>query len=287
MPLICSTWPSETPSGLDNFQHRKWWCALPLHVLVPFMECPRCLYGHAQDYEQLVQCDQLTQHRASGAILTGFVEGAIAFKPTYRVQFGSTSYTPEKSRAPSWCGRVLYRTLPNCFLEQMTYSSCLQLVTSDHLAVSAGFRVRVVRPYLAIFRVPEPQKVLPLSPPAARAPASAVICTALTLLQPVVWGTSWVPGSTIAAPPPKMIPMRRAQVQSATPICRTFASTLAETEAEVGTGADGPAFALALASAPVSRLSARTFRGAPLRSEGRMTDYGSRECHMKYHINMW
>jgi hypothetical protein len=75
----------------------------------------------------------------------------IVFSPTYKYQRGSKVYTTEKSRTPSFCDRILYKSLPNCEIEPTVYTSADEIGTSDHKPVYALFTVSTELPFLSIF----------------------------------------------------------------------------------------------------------------------------------------
>ena len=56
---------------------------------------------------QWAAADQLTAERSLGRAFTGFREGGLFFRPTYRVKVGADAYDPK--RCPAWTDRVLWR----------------------------------------------------------------------------------------------------------------------------------------------------------------------------------
>ena len=53
----------------------------------------------------LFAADQLNYVMTSGAAFSGYTEGAIAFRPTYKYDVGTDNYdTSEKRRIPAWTG---------------------------------------------------------------------------------------------------------------------------------------------------------------------------------------
>ena len=57
----------------------------------------------------------------------------------------SNEYSGEKLRVPSWCDRILWKSLPNCVAEQQEYSSCETILTSDHHPIYATYTVKTRR----------------------------------------------------------------------------------------------------------------------------------------------
>jgi synaptojanin len=65
----------------------------------------------------LLAADQLNYAMTSGTAFSGYTEGPIVFRPTYRYDVGTDNYdTSEKMRTPAWTGSSLY-----CLL---SYTKC-------------------------------------------------------------------------------------------------------------------------------------------------------------------
>ena len=102
-------------------------------------------------YPELLDFDQMTTQRRDEGILHGFQEPPITFAPTYRMQIGSDKYMAERGNAPSYCARVLTRSMANTWVKCTSYKSVPSIQTSEHTPVSATFIVRAVRPTLSCF----------------------------------------------------------------------------------------------------------------------------------------
>ncbi|GLB34014.1 putative inositol polyphosphate phosphatase, catalytic domain homologues [Lyophyllum shimeji] len=104
------------------------------------------------DFDALLAADQLRGAMDDGAVFSGYTEGPMLFRPTYRYDFGTDTYdTSEKMRIPAWTDRILYR---GAQLELSMYSRA-ELRGSDHKPVFALFRAEV--------RIIDPVKKLALS----------------------------------------------------------------------------------------------------------------------------
>lgn len=95
-------------------------------------------------WKELQAADQLLQQRELKRAFEGFEEGETNFPPTYRYERGSRNYSDVKLRIPSWCDRVLYRSLPGCRIELEEYTSADDIVSSDHSPVWARFTASLV-----------------------------------------------------------------------------------------------------------------------------------------------
>jgi len=70
---------------------------------------------------------------------------------------GSRKYTETKSRTPSYCDRILYKSNTSGRVKQLSYSSPTSITTSDHSPVYATFEVPILRPNLSIFSERQPR----------------------------------------------------------------------------------------------------------------------------------
>lgn len=95
-------------------------------------------------WKQLQEADQLIQEMGAGRAFQGFSEGEINFAPTYRYEHGSRNYSAVKLRVPSYCDRILYRSLRGCKVELHEYQPCDEVMTSDHSPVYARFSASLV-----------------------------------------------------------------------------------------------------------------------------------------------
>lgn len=97
-----------------------------------------------RNWEQLKKADQLGQEIAAGRAFQGFLEGRTDFPPTYRYERGSREYSAVKLRVPSYCDRILYRSLPGCKLELHEYKPADEIQTSDHSPVVGVFTAALI-----------------------------------------------------------------------------------------------------------------------------------------------
>ena len=62
-------------------------------------------YAEDDALDMLLAADQLNYVMSTGAAFSGYVEGPILFRPTYRYDVGTDNYdTSEKMRIPAWTG---------------------------------------------------------------------------------------------------------------------------------------------------------------------------------------
>ncbi|KAI3930672.1 hypothetical protein MKX01_037118 [Papaver californicum] len=98
------------------------------------------------DWETLLQKDQLNIERLAGRVFQGWNEGKIFFAPTYKYSQNSDSYAGEttkskkKRRTPAWCDRILWY---GNGIEQLSYIRG-ESRFSDHRPVCAVFTSKVV-----------------------------------------------------------------------------------------------------------------------------------------------
>lgn len=97
-------------------------------------------------FDILLKGDQLRREHTSGNVLNGFQEGNILFPPTYRYNRGDRTYSSEKNRIPSWCDRILWKSLPSNNITQTAYGCVDTVTTSDHSPIFAVFNVKTLLP---------------------------------------------------------------------------------------------------------------------------------------------
>ncbi|RNF05013.1 putative Unc104-like kinesin [Trypanosoma conorhini] len=102
-----------------------------------------------KNYDKLLAYDQFINQRNSSGVMHGFVEPAINFAPTYRLSSKSAEYVLKSS--PSYCARVLYKSVLDSWVKCLGYTSDPELMLSEHRPVSATFLVRCVRPVMSCF----------------------------------------------------------------------------------------------------------------------------------------
>jgi len=91
------------------------------------------------ELDGLLAADQLKQVMDAGIAFSGYQEGPLLFRPTYRYDLGSDTYdTSEKMRIPAWTDRILYQGS----LDLAVYNRA-ELKSSDHRPVFALFRAVV------------------------------------------------------------------------------------------------------------------------------------------------
>lgn len=97
-----------------------------------------------EDWDSLLQRDQLHIQRKAGRVFDGWHEGKIYFAPTYKYRANSDRYAlerklGEKRRTPAWCDRILWY---GTGLKQLAYVRA-EAKFSDHRPVFAVFSAEV------------------------------------------------------------------------------------------------------------------------------------------------
>ena len=97
-----------------------------------------------QDY------DQLGKEMQSRSVLCDFEEGAIDFAPTYRMVKGENEYSNKKHQNPSYCDRILWKSLPGAApqMYQTLYTSAPKLICSDHRPILGCFSMMTREPFV-------------------------------------------------------------------------------------------------------------------------------------------
>ncbi|GLT38883.1 hypothetical protein SLA2020_131000 [Shorea laevis] len=97
------------------------------------------------DWQALLEKDQLRIEQKAGRVFRGWEEGMIHFAPTYKYHTNSdhyvvqTSKSKEKRRTPAWCDRILWKGEG---MKQMWYTRG-ESRFSDHRPVNSLFSVQV------------------------------------------------------------------------------------------------------------------------------------------------
>eukprot|EP00300_Choanocystis_sp_HF-7_P015846 c19200_g1_i3.p1 GENE.c19200_g1_i3~~c19200_g1_i3.p1 ORF type:complete len:1426 (+),score=291.77 c19200_g1_i3:84-4280(+) len=109
--------------------------------------------AQANEFETLLEHDQLIRERQRGAVFAGFSESPITFAPTFKckrmrdIPEGSNTPTVYSSqRVPSYCDRVMWLTQPafKNLVEPKAYCSVPTVGSSDHKPVRAEFVIKVL-----------------------------------------------------------------------------------------------------------------------------------------------
>ncbi|POI29058.1 hypothetical protein CIB84_007193, partial [Bambusicola thoracicus] len=109
-----------------------------------------------KEFDILLAMDQLNLEREKNKVFLQFREGDISFPPTYRYERGSRdNYMWQKFKTtgmrinvPSWCDRILWKSLPETHLVCSSYGCTDDIVTSDHSPVFATFEVGVTSQFV-------------------------------------------------------------------------------------------------------------------------------------------
>ncbi|GAA6050694.1 hypothetical protein NBRC10513_004222 [Rhodotorula toruloides] len=128
-----SVWESDVLVWMGDLNYR---------LELPREEVERMIA--AQQYDLLLQFDQLEAQKKHGLAFADFEEPAITFAPTFKFDVGTDSYdTSEKQRVPSWTDRILYLSTRAAAVQVERYTSHPDVVMSDHKPVSAMLRLSV------------------------------------------------------------------------------------------------------------------------------------------------
>lgn len=90
-------------------------------------------------HSALVSKDQLLQEAERGQVFSGYCEGTLSFKPTYKYNVGSSDYdTSHKIRVPAWTDRILFKIDNNSIQAVLSaYEAIEDIESSDHKPVKA------------------------------------------------------------------------------------------------------------------------------------------------------
>ncbi|KAL3829913.1 hypothetical protein ACJIZ3_018715 [Penstemon smallii] len=142
-PNICKNPSRQMPERIIDHDRMIWLGDLNYRVGLSYEETRVLLEDN--DWDSLLEKDQLNMEREGGRVFGGWSEGRILFAPTYKYSHNSDSYAGEtskskkKRRTPAWCDRILWR---GSGIEQLSYIRG-ESRFSDHRPVCAVFAVEV------------------------------------------------------------------------------------------------------------------------------------------------
>lgn len=140
---ICKNHHRINPKKILDHDRVIWLGDLNYRISLSYSETKRLL--EQNNWDALLEKDQLRIERESGRVFSGWKEGKIYFAPTYKYSNNSDSYSGEnvtsksKRRTPAWCDRILWRGNGIAQLFYIRGESKL----SDHRPVFAVFSVDV------------------------------------------------------------------------------------------------------------------------------------------------
>ncbi|WVZ81908.1 hypothetical protein U9M48_029234 [Paspalum notatum var. saurae] len=142
-PRACKAPASRVPEKILEHDRMIWLGDLNYRVSLSYEETRTLL--EENDWDALLEKDQLIIEREAGRVFRGWKEGKICFAPTYKYTHNSDAYAGEtakskkKRRTPAWCDRILWH---GDGIEEMQYLRG-ESRFSDHRPVCAVFAVEV------------------------------------------------------------------------------------------------------------------------------------------------
>ncbi|KAL2906010.1 Type I inositol polyphosphate 5-phosphatase 5 [Bienertia sinuspersici] len=142
-PKICKNSEKKAPEKIIDHDRVLWFGDLNYRVSLPYEEARLLL--EENDWDTLLEKDQLKVERDSGRVFIGWKEGRVMFAPTYKytqnsdMYAGETAKSKKKRRTPAWCDRILWHGQG---IEQLHYARG-ESRFSDHRPVCAVFSIDV------------------------------------------------------------------------------------------------------------------------------------------------
>ncbi|OWF40904.1 Phosphatidylinositol 3,4,5-trisphosphate 5-phosphatase 2 [Mizuhopecten yessoensis] len=109
------------------------------------------------DIKSLLAKDQLRRSQKEHKGFNGFQEAEIFFKPTYRLPRSERKWiydwkkvkkTGVRINTPSWCDRVLWRSYPGTYIQNLAYGCADSVLGSDHRPVFALFNTGIASDFV-------------------------------------------------------------------------------------------------------------------------------------------
>lgn len=142
-PKICKIPFSRVPEKILEHDRVIWLGDLNYRIALSYFDTRKLLAEN--DWDSLLNKDQLKIEREEGRVFKGWKEGKIFFAPTYKYSYNSDTYFGEtiksksKRRTPAWCDRILWH---GNGIQQLSYIRG-ESRFSDHRPVCATFLVDV------------------------------------------------------------------------------------------------------------------------------------------------
>ncbi|KAI3775901.1 hypothetical protein L1987_45659 [Smallanthus sonchifolius] len=140
-PKICRTPNAKVPDKIIDHDRVIWLGDLNYRIALSYHETKKLL--EQNDWDTLLNKDQLKIEREAGRVFAGWKEGKIFFPPTYKYSCNSDLYAGDtiksksKRRTPAWCDRILWY---GDGIHQKSYTRW-ESRFSDHRPVCATFLV--------------------------------------------------------------------------------------------------------------------------------------------------
>ncbi|CAE1280019.1 SHIP2 [Acanthosepion pharaonis] len=141
----------------NQFHHVFWFGDLNYRV----EENIQCVLNKLRDgdIDSLLELDQLKMAQDCKDAFVGFREEPITFLPTYRMERGAKGKlvynwrkvkktTGDRINVPSWCDRVMWRSYPGTFIENIAYGCADEIVSSDHRPLFSSFNVGIASQFI-------------------------------------------------------------------------------------------------------------------------------------------
>ncbi|KAL8240275.1 hypothetical protein R6Q59_013630 [Mikania micrantha] len=140
-PKICRTQNANVPERILDHDRVIWLGDLNYRIALSYHETKKLL--EQNDWDALLNKDQLKIEREAGRVFEGWKEGKIFFPPTYKYSYNSDMYAGDtitsksKRRTPAWCDRILWYGEG---IHQKSYTRW-ESRFSDHRPVCATFLI--------------------------------------------------------------------------------------------------------------------------------------------------
>ncbi|GLJ06305.1 hypothetical protein SUGI_0035880 [Cryptomeria japonica] len=143
-PQIDKILPKKTPENILEHDRVIWLGDLNYRLALNYADSRKLIEN--DDWETMLEKDQLRNEKKGGGIFEGWNEGKINFPPTYKYCRNSDQYAGEslrsgaKRRTPAWCDRILWYGKG---LRQLSYDRG-ESKFSDHRPVSSVFMAEIM-----------------------------------------------------------------------------------------------------------------------------------------------
>lgn len=132
---------------ISFFQHVFWFGDFNYRTNMPYNEVVELSFQG--NFSEIIQTDQLKSEMKLNKVFSGFSEGPLTFRPTYRrLRMTNEDFSNKKDQSPSWTDRIMFKVHPGQKLDLESFNSHEDCFGSDHRPVSAIFNANYEMPYL-------------------------------------------------------------------------------------------------------------------------------------------
>eukprot|EP01064_Diplonema_japonicum_P038193 TRINITY_DN9164_c0_g4_i1.p1 TRINITY_DN9164_c0_g4~~TRINITY_DN9164_c0_g4_i1.p1 ORF type:complete len:673 (+),score=118.71 TRINITY_DN9164_c0_g4_i1:295-2019(+) len=133
----------------NEYHHIFWAGDLNYRIDYDRQKVVQLCYQGLEGWRELYKYDQLQKELAKETVFIDFNESQPLFQPTYKYDRQKDVYPDDsKKRIPSWCDRILWKSMAEEQIVQEDYFATQSVHGSDHRPVYSVFKLDCRNPYI-------------------------------------------------------------------------------------------------------------------------------------------